>query len=154
MSGRLAAIVDGELLPEEDARALWERFSAYMDEHKGDLRGLREGRGIRQRAPGVAARTRRPRREPDDAAAPLRKQGRKRRTDSRRIRGWIRRWTVRISPLAGARREGAGKGGDPRAVAGPRGRARLLGPVFALHPRGIGAPDGRSRQVAPGGSTG
>jgi hypothetical protein len=38
-------MVDGEPLPAEEARAFWGRFSAYMEEHKGDLAGFatREG---------------------------------------------------------------------------------------------------------------
>ena len=43
--GRLGAILDGQPLPEADARALWERFSAYMDEHMGDLRGFATAEG-------------------------------------------------------------------------------------------------------------
>jgi hypothetical protein len=45
MAQSLAAFLDGQPLPEADARALWERFSAYMDEHKGDLRGFATAEG-------------------------------------------------------------------------------------------------------------
>jgi hypothetical protein len=43
---RLAAFVDGTLLPEEEARALWGRFSAHMDAHKGDLAGFARAEGF------------------------------------------------------------------------------------------------------------
>jgi hypothetical protein len=43
--GRLGAILDGQPLPESDARALWARFSEYMDAHKGDLRGFAVAEG-------------------------------------------------------------------------------------------------------------
>ncbi len=41
----LEVIVDGVPLPEGEARAFWQRFSAHMDEHKGDLAGfaIKEG---------------------------------------------------------------------------------------------------------------
>ena len=45
MSG-LAAFVDGVSLPEPEARALWERFSLYMDAHKGDLGGFARAEGF------------------------------------------------------------------------------------------------------------
>lgn len=43
---RLAASVDGTPLPEEEARALWARFSAYMDAHTGDLVGFARAEGF------------------------------------------------------------------------------------------------------------
>jgi hypothetical protein len=41
----LSVVVDGVALPEADAAAMWKRFSAHMEEHKGDLAGFaaREG---------------------------------------------------------------------------------------------------------------
>jgi hypothetical protein len=42
----LGVLVDGTPMPEADARALWERFSAWMEEHKGDLRGFAETEGF------------------------------------------------------------------------------------------------------------
>jgi hypothetical protein len=36
----LRVVVDGEAMKDGDAIALWQRFSAYMDEHKGDLAGF------------------------------------------------------------------------------------------------------------------
>jgi hypothetical protein len=47
MSDRpLLARVDGALLPEKEARDLWARFSAYMDEHRGDLGGFAKQEGL------------------------------------------------------------------------------------------------------------
>jgi hypothetical protein len=41
----LAVVIDGVALPRDEARALWERFSDWMEEHRGDLAGFaaREG---------------------------------------------------------------------------------------------------------------
>jgi hypothetical protein len=36
----LVVLKDGALLPEEESRALWVRFSGYMDAHEGDLAGF------------------------------------------------------------------------------------------------------------------
>jgi hypothetical protein len=35
----------GKLLADDEARALWEAFSAYMDEHRGDFAGFAKLRG-------------------------------------------------------------------------------------------------------------
>jgi hypothetical protein len=45
-STRLAAILDGAPLPEDAARALWDRFSAHMDAHAGDLAGFAKAEGF------------------------------------------------------------------------------------------------------------
>ncbi len=45
-AARLAGFVDGVPLPEEEARALWARFSAHMDSHKGDLAGFARAEGF------------------------------------------------------------------------------------------------------------
>src|SRR5580698_2750524 len=45
-SARLAATLDGVLLPEDEARALWDRFSAHMDAHAGDLAGFAKAEGF------------------------------------------------------------------------------------------------------------
>lgn len=45
MSGRLAAIVDGKELKEPEARALWQEFSAYLDEHQLDFKGFAAVKG-------------------------------------------------------------------------------------------------------------
>ncbi len=42
----LAVVVDGEPMPAEEARAFWGRFSAYMEEHKGDLGGFAKQEGF------------------------------------------------------------------------------------------------------------
>jgi hypothetical protein len=42
----LRVLVDGEALPTEEAIAFWKRFSAWMDEHPGDLAGFAQGEGL------------------------------------------------------------------------------------------------------------
>jgi hypothetical protein len=44
--GRLGVVVDGQALPEEEARAFWGRFSDHMDANRGDLRGFAEKEGL------------------------------------------------------------------------------------------------------------
>ncbi|MEO7112077.1 MAG: hypothetical protein ABI183_16660 [Polyangiaceae bacterium] len=54
MSDRpLLARMDGELLPEKDARDLWARFSAHMEEHRGDLGGFAKAEGLTSIRPSV-----------------------------------------------------------------------------------------------------
>lgn len=55
MSGPRALVVrvDGEAMPEPEARAFWERFSAWMEEHKGDLGGFAASEGFASVHPGV-----------------------------------------------------------------------------------------------------
>ena len=53
MAARISAVVDGVALPDEDARALWERFSAWMEDHRGDLGGFAEKEGFSSVHPGV-----------------------------------------------------------------------------------------------------
>ena len=43
---RLTVFVDDRELPEEEARALWKRFSDHMEAHQGDLRGFAEKEGV------------------------------------------------------------------------------------------------------------
>lgn len=43
---RLAVLLDGDPMPEAEARAFWTRFSAWMDEHKGDLAGFAKSEGL------------------------------------------------------------------------------------------------------------
>jgi hypothetical protein len=43
---RLGVLLDGEAMPEEEARAFWGRFSAWMDERKGDLSGFAKSEGL------------------------------------------------------------------------------------------------------------
>jgi hypothetical protein len=42
----LSALLDGVPLAEEEARALWDRFSTHMDEHQGDLAGFARAEGF------------------------------------------------------------------------------------------------------------
>ncbi len=42
---RLIALVDNKPLPEDEARAVWEEFSAHMDEHQGDTAGFAVKKG-------------------------------------------------------------------------------------------------------------
>lgn len=47
--GRVAALkvlVDGVALPEAEGRALWQRFSAHMEAHRGDLEGFAKSEGF------------------------------------------------------------------------------------------------------------
>lgn len=43
---RLAVLVDNRPLPDEEARALWIRFSEWMDEHRGDFDGFAKKEGF------------------------------------------------------------------------------------------------------------
>jgi len=38
-------------MPDDDARVLWEAFSAYMDEHRGDFAGFAKLRGFKSVRP-------------------------------------------------------------------------------------------------------
>jgi hypothetical protein len=44
--GRLVVLVDGEPMKTDDARAFWQRFSAWMEEHPGDLGGFAKSEGF------------------------------------------------------------------------------------------------------------
>jgi hypothetical protein len=46
MSSVLRVVVDGEPMPAEEAIAFWKRFSAWMDEHQGDLGGFAKSEGL------------------------------------------------------------------------------------------------------------
>ena len=50
---RLAVLVDGAPLPDAEAVALWDRFSAWMEEHRGDLAGFAAQEGYASVHPGV-----------------------------------------------------------------------------------------------------
>lgn len=43
---RLAVLVDNRALPDEEARAIWVRFSEWMDEHRGDFDGFAKKEGF------------------------------------------------------------------------------------------------------------
>lgn len=45
MSSSLSVVVDGQALPEAEARAVWQRFSAHMDAHRGDFDGFAASAG-------------------------------------------------------------------------------------------------------------
>jgi hypothetical protein len=49
----LAVLVDGVPLPDDEARALWTRFSEHMDEHRGDMAGFAKLCGYVSVAPEV-----------------------------------------------------------------------------------------------------
>jgi hypothetical protein len=42
----LRVVVDGKPLPDDEARTLWRRFSAWMSEHVGDLGGFARAEGF------------------------------------------------------------------------------------------------------------
>jgi hypothetical protein len=46
MKKSLAVIVDGEPMPDEEARAFWSRFSDHMEAHRGDLGGFAKSEGF------------------------------------------------------------------------------------------------------------
>jgi hypothetical protein len=48
---RLAVIVDGVPLPEDEARTLWTKFSEHMDQHRGDMAGFAKLHGYVSVAP-------------------------------------------------------------------------------------------------------
>ncbi len=54
MSGRaLAVLVDGQAMAPEEARSFWERFSTWMEEHRGDLAGFAAQEGFASVHPSV-----------------------------------------------------------------------------------------------------
>lgn len=56
--GRVSALkvlVDGVALPEAEARALWSRFSAHMEAHRGDLEGFAKAEGFASVHPVMGA---------------------------------------------------------------------------------------------------
>jgi hypothetical protein len=53
MSRALRVVVDGVEMADDEARALWARFSAHMDASKGDLRGFAQAEGYASVHPEV-----------------------------------------------------------------------------------------------------
>lgn len=53
MSEGLSVVVDGAPMPEDEARAFWQRFSAWMEEHPGDLAGFAAAEGYASVHPRV-----------------------------------------------------------------------------------------------------
>ncbi len=51
---KLVVVVDGEPMVEDEARAFWGRFSAWMEEHQGDLAGFARGEGYTSVQPAVS----------------------------------------------------------------------------------------------------
>src|SRR5262249_34701006 len=51
----LAVLVDGVPLSPDEARAFWERFSDWMEAHRGDLAGFAKREGFASVHPGVDA---------------------------------------------------------------------------------------------------
>jgi len=50
---RLAVLVDGTPMEAKEALAFWERFSTWMEEHRGDLAGFATQEGFLSVHPGV-----------------------------------------------------------------------------------------------------
>jgi len=50
------AVRDGEALESDEARELWRHFSAWMDEHPGDLAGFAGALGVTSVRPALDAR--------------------------------------------------------------------------------------------------
>lgn len=44
-ASKLACVIDGVTLPEEEAKALWKEFSEHMDEKRGDMAGYAKKKG-------------------------------------------------------------------------------------------------------------
>jgi hypothetical protein len=42
----LRVLIDGEPVPDEEARSFWKRFSAWMEEHRADLEGFARAEGL------------------------------------------------------------------------------------------------------------
>jgi hypothetical protein len=77
----LAVLVDGVALPNDAARDLWKKFSDYMGEHRGDLKGFAKTNGYFSVAPEhrngkavLVAYTK----EPPRVSPPAKKKARKR----------------------------------------------------------------------------
>jgi hypothetical protein len=51
----LVVLMDGVALPEEQARAFWQRFSAHMEAHRGDLQGFAAAEGLMSVRPVIGA---------------------------------------------------------------------------------------------------
>lgn len=49
----LRVVVDGQPLPDEEARAIWKRFSDHMETHKGDLAGFAKAEGYASAHPAM-----------------------------------------------------------------------------------------------------
>lgn len=47
MTTKLEAVLDGARLPDDEARAVWARFSEYMGKNPGDLAGFARAEGFK-----------------------------------------------------------------------------------------------------------
>jgi hypothetical protein len=52
-ASNLAVLVDGVAMDGEEARSLWQRFSDWMEQHRGDLAGFAAKEGFASVHPGV-----------------------------------------------------------------------------------------------------
>ena len=50
---KLVVRVDGALMPEEEGRAFWARFSEHMEKNKGDLAGFARAEGFASVRPAL-----------------------------------------------------------------------------------------------------
>lgn len=50
---RLGVLIDGSPMPEAEALSFWERFSDWMEDHRGDLAGFAAQEGYASVHPGV-----------------------------------------------------------------------------------------------------
>jgi hypothetical protein len=53
----LRVLVDGERLSDEESIAFWKRYSAWLDEHPGDLAGFAASEGLASVTPELHAGT-------------------------------------------------------------------------------------------------
>jgi len=53
--GGLRVLVDGQPMPDEEARAFWQRFSDHMETNRGDLAGFAKAEGYASVHPGLGA---------------------------------------------------------------------------------------------------
>ena len=53
--GGLRVLVDGQPMPDEEARAFWLRFSEHMETNRGDLAGFAKAEGYASVHPGLGA---------------------------------------------------------------------------------------------------
>ena len=49
----MRVVIDGTALPDAEARAFWERFSTWMEDHPGDLGGFAKTEGYASVHPTV-----------------------------------------------------------------------------------------------------
>jgi hypothetical protein len=52
---QLRVLIDGQPMPDEDARAFWKRFSDHMETNRGDLAGFAKAEGYASVHPGLGS---------------------------------------------------------------------------------------------------